>query len=244
MAKLHARVRERRSLGAADAAAMYALYHASYEATSRARFERDLAGKDHVIELREGDVLRGFSTLEVLRLDVAGGPCNVLFSGDTVIERDFWGEHTLALAFCEFAGRLKAAQPQVPLYWFLISKGYRTYRYLSVYARRYFPHHGEPTPPAEQRLLDAMARHKFREAYDPAAGLVRFPQSQGHLRDALSGVRDGLLERPEVRFFLERNPRYAQGEELACMTELAAANLRSHALRAFEAGHAAAHAGA
>ena len=131
---------------------------------------------------------------------------------------------------------LRAAQPGVPLYWFLISKGYRTYRYLSVYARRYYPHHAESTPATQQRLLDAMARHKFREAYDPATGLIRFAQSQGHLRPALAGVRDGLLERPEVRFFLARNPRYGEGDELACMTELRLDNLRSHAQRAFAAG--------
>lgn len=236
MAKLNARVVDRRELRAADVAAMYALYQSTYESTSRARFESDLAGKDHVIELREGDRLRGFSTLEAFGMEVDGRRCHVLFSGDTLIERDFWGEHALALAFCEFAGRLRAAQPGVPLYWFLISKGYRTYRYLSVYARRYYPHHAESTPATQQRLLDAMARHKFREAYDPATGLIRFAQSQGHLRPALAGVRDGLLERPEVRFFLARNPRYGEGDELACMTELRLDNLRSHAQRAFAAG--------
>jgi hypothetical protein len=49
-------------------------------------------------------------------------------------------------------------------------------------------------------------------------------------------VREELRERPEVRFFLDTNPRFDRGEELACLTRLDADNLCAHAKRAFVAG--------
>jgi hypothetical protein len=49
-------------------------------------------------------------------------------------------------------------------------------------------------------------------------------------------VRDPLLDHPVVRFFLERNPRYHEGQELVCLTEFAADNLRSCARLAFLEG--------
>jgi hypothetical protein len=240
MAKTTACVRDRKGLSPADEAQMYALYEAYYEATSPQIFAADLAGKSHVFELRDAGRLCGFSTLEVIELELEGAAHRALFSGDTIIRHEYWGEQTLAAAFCELAGRLKGARPEVPLYWLLISKGYRTYRYLNLFSRDYYPSCRAPTPPAAQRRLDALARHKFGAAYDARLGLVRFPCSRGQLRTPWAQIRDNLRERPEVRFFLERNPRFAQGEELVCLAELSVANLRGHARRAFQCGLAAA----
>ena len=138
-------------------------------------------------------------------------------------------------AFCRLAGQLRA-QRDVPLYWLLISKGYRTYRYLSLFARSYYPQHAAPTPASVQERLDALAQRKFGAAYHAATGVVRFPQSRGHLKPAWADVREHLRMHDVVRFFLDRNPGYAAGDELVCLTELAADNLRSFARRAFVEG--------
>lgn len=232
MAKLVAILRARSALSARDIAEMFAIYETYYEAAHRWRFEDDLSHKSHVIELRSAGRLCGFSTLEVIEAESHVA----IFSGDTIIDREYWGEQDLALAFCRFAGEVKAAHPEVPLYWFLISKGYRTYRYLHVFSHAYYPNYRTAMPPELKGRLDALATRKFAGAYDADSGLIRFPESHGHLRMPWAQVRDGLLRRPEIRFFLERNPRYSRGEELACLTELTLGNLRSHAKRAFESG--------
>ncbi len=236
MTKLQATIRRRCELSTADVAQMYALYCAYYAATDERLFAQDMAHKSHVIELRGEAGLQGFSTLQLLRLELDGMPQLVVFSGDTIIDQAGWGEQALSLAFCEFAGRIKATFPAEPLYWFLISKGYRTYRYLSLFARDYYPRWGSPTPLAMQRRLDTIARHQFANAYDAASGLIRFESPHGHLKPQWAGVREGLRQRPEIEFFLQRNPRYDQGDELACLTELEPDNLRSLARRAFVAG--------
>jgi hypothetical protein len=234
MARLSAIVRSRAELDPLDVERMHCLYAAYYDAAPQDQFRSDLAGKDFVIELREGAELRGFSTLALM--DFARGERRAIYSGDTIIDRRYWGEQVLAHAFCAFAGRIKAAAPAVPLYWFLISKGHRTYRYLGVFAHRYFPSPAEPACPEAKAWIDELAARRFGAAYVPELGLVRFPRSRGHLKAEWAGVRDAVRERAEARFFLERNPRYHEGDELCCLAALEIDNLRSLARKAFIEG--------
>jgi hypothetical protein len=237
MGTLSARVRERAALTAADVAAMHVLFDLYYEGGSRAVFEHDLSNKSHVIELHDAGHLRGFSTLALFTIEHQGRPVRAIFSGDTIVHHENWGEQALAHCFCQFAGSVKAQAPDVPLFWLLISKGHRTYRYLHLFARRYVPAAGVPTSPADAALLDALCRHRFGAAYDPLRGVVRLDAAMAtRLRPQWGDLRENLRQQLEVRFFLERNPHFAQGEELACLCELEPANLRSFALRAFKQG--------
>jgi len=236
LGRLEASVRPRSEIAAREIAEMFALYDRYYGGAGEDAFRDDLAAKSHVIELRDADVLRGFSTVALQPFECAGEQELALFSGDTIIDHAYWGEQALAKAFCRFAGEVSAEHPGTRLYWFLISKGYRTYRYLHAFARRYFPHPDAPTPQAMQQRMDVLARARFGDAYLPERGIVRFEPARGFLRHAWGGVRDGLRERAEVRYFLERNPGHASGDELVCLTELTHANLRSVAAREFAEG--------
>ncbi len=110
---------------------MYRLMETHYEGVRRERFRADLLEKDRVILLQDpqGNV-RGFSTLRCypFTLATARESVRIIFSGDTIIDRRHWGHQALAFAWIWWAGREKAQFPEVPLYWFLISKGPRTYR--------------------------------------------------------------------------------------------------------------------
>jgi hypothetical protein len=236
MARLTASVRAREALGGACVAGMYALYARYYDGVPPEQFRADLDAKSHVIELREDGSLRGFSTIALIDFECGGLARRAIFSGDTIIDHRYWGEQALPLAFCAFAGRVHAAEPARPLYWFLISKGYRTYRYLNVFARQYYPHADASTPPEEQACLDHLARSRFGEFYSTERGVLHFPRSRGHLKPEWAGVRSGVSARRDVRFFLERNPAYHAGDELVCITQLKADNLRSFARRAFLRG--------
>jgi hypothetical protein len=236
MAKLTTHVRTRAQLDEADVHTMFALYDSYYEGTSLDIFREDLAGKSHVLELRAEGVLRGFSTLALIEFEFAGSPNAAIFSGDTIIDQQFWGEQELVRSFCEFAGTCKAGAPARPLFWLLISKGYRTYRYLETFANVYLPHHARPDLPELQARLELLASAKFGANFDAGSGLLRFPASRGHLKPAWADVREPLRDNPAVSYFLERNPRFAEGEELVCLTELATENLRSFARRSFMQG--------
>jgi hypothetical protein len=222
------------SLGADARDAMYALYARHYDAATRARFSRDLADKQYAILLHdETGLLQGFSTLAVYEREFEATKVGILFSGDTVVDAQHWGQQALAFAWLRLAGELKARASERALYWFLISKGHRTYRFLTAFSREFWPAVHRATPARMQALMDALARDRFGTDYDAASGVIRFAQSHGHLRERFAQVSAAHRQRPEVAFFLARNPGYARGEELVCLCELAAETLQPLARRVF-----------
>lgn len=229
---------EIRTLAAAERAAMYELYSRHYDAADRLRFDNDLSDKRYAVLLHdEAGALQGFSTLAEYEHDFGGRHIGVLFSGDTVIDAQHWGQQALAFAWLRLAGARKRRLPQRPLYWFLISKGHRTYRFLTAFAHAFWPAHDRPTPPGAQALMDTLASERFGAAYDRTTGLIRFTRSHGHLRSTYASVSDNHRRRPDVDYFLARNPGYASGDELVCLCELTADNLRPLARRIFSGEH-------
>jgi hypothetical protein len=234
---LTALVLEAAGLSDGERREMFALFERYYDAASWERFRDDLAGKSHVVVLRDdAGGLQGFSTLVAYERVFAGAPVRVLFSGDTVVDERHWGQQALAFAWLRHAGEIHARDSRVPLYWLLISKGHRTYRYLSTFAREYDPAPGRVTPPGIRGLMDFLARDRFGGAYDGQAGVLRFPRSLGHLRECYANVPAAHARLPEVEFFLRRNAGYARGDELVCLARLSPENLRPMARRAFLAG--------
>jgi hypothetical protein len=220
--------------------AMFELYDSYYDASSRAQFEADLSNKHFVVMLREpSGALAGFSTLAVLEAEIGGKCLRAIYSGDTIIDHAHWGTQALAFTWIRFAGSIKAWAKQLPLYWFLIVKGHRTYRYLSAFSIDFHPHWQAPTPERARAIIDALASRRFGCAYDAARGVVSFPESRGHLRPEWADIEAAEAVRPDVAFFLRSNPGYRHGDELVCLTELASGNLRPLARRVFEQGLAA-----
>jgi hypothetical protein len=222
------------TLDAAQHEAMYALYARYYDAASRERFLSDLADKRYVVLLHDqAHALQGFSTLAEYQREFDGRTIGVLFSGDTIVDTQHWGQQALAFAWLRLAGRLKARAPERPLYWFLISKGHRTYRFLSAFARQFWPAFDRPTPSRIQALMNALARERFGDDFDAATGVIRFAESRGHLREPFAEVSAAHRRLPEVAFFLARNPGYTRGDELVCLCELAADKLQPLGRRIF-----------
>jgi hypothetical protein len=235
--RLAAKVEIASELSESVKASMFALYERYYEATNAQLFMSDLKTKDYVILLtdHEGHA-KGFSTLAVFSFDFHGARRRAIFSGDTIVDHRHWGEYALSFTWIRLAGRLKAQEPTVPLYWFLIVKGHRTYRYLPAFSTSYYPTWKRPTPPEAQGLMDHLASARFGRAYDPRTGIVAFPASRGQLKPEWAVVPPDDLRKPDVRFFLERNPSYASGHELACLTELSPETLRPLPRRLFLQG--------
>ncbi|MEA3412184.1 MAG: hypothetical protein U9R74_11690 [Pseudomonadota bacterium] len=237
MSSLQAEVCRRDELCDRTRQGMYSLYRGYYEGTDAQLFASDLNDKDQVLLLWDAErVLRGFSTLKVLEADFGNEPLRAIYSGDTIIHHRYWGEQSLAFTWIRLAGRIKAQDPETPLYWFLIVKGHRTYRYLQAFAQRYYPHWRFATPSNKKSIMDSLALERFGRFYRPDTGIVHFPKSRGHLAAEWATTEDAGTRRPEVQFFLERNPGYTCGDELVCLTELHSTNLRPLARRIFLQG--------
>lgn len=219
--KLVGQVERVADLTEADRRAMWGLFSGYYADVTPELFERDLAKKQRLIVLRDsGDrTLRGFSTIEVYRAEAQGRAFIALFSGDTIIEEAYWGQSALQRTFTRYLYSLKLRSPFTPVYWFLISKGYKTYLLLARNFPVHYPRYDRPTPYREQAILDYLATDKFGEAYVPVQGILRFPEPQGRLKEGIAPIDANLLALPDVRFFVQKNPGHVRGEELCCLGE-------------------------
>lgn len=216
-----------------DVAEMFAVHARLYERVSEAVFASDLAEKQWALLLREGSggPIRGFTTILLLEVTVQGEPLAVVFSGDTGIDPAHWGGQALVKTWARFMGETLAAYPDRRLFWFLISKGYRTYLYLPFFFHEFFPRIDVATPAFARALIDTLGGLKYPRDFNPATGVIEFDESHGHLRPMLADTPDHRRDHPHVRFFLERNPGYARGNELVCVAEISPANMKGLARR-------------
>lgn len=212
---------------------MYAVYSRYYVNVEHSRFEQDLNEKDWVILLRNPDsCIVGFSTQHIYKHSGLAGSAVIIYSGDTIVDRTYRANNGgLAGAFAHFLLRAIAEHPSMPVYWFLTSKGPRTYRCMPVFLKKFFPVFDQKTPENVKTLIDEVASKKFGADYSPETQVV----SNNGKRDWLCTTEHDPLfmgrDDPHIRFFLEHNPGYTRGDELACIAAITEDNLNARAIR-------------
>jgi len=220
----------RGSISSAERTEMYRLFETYFSGTNRTQFETDLAEKDMVFLLRDSvsGEIQGFSTSMRLSARIQDQDVVAFFSGDTIVARDYWGNSLLSRLWSQTvfaqADLITLAHPATRVFWYLICSGYRTWRFLPVFFREYWPNMSAPTPPWQQEILDTLGRQKFGDHYIPGAGVVRLP-SATPLRSGVSDITELKLIDPQVAFFARMNPGHVHGDELACLTEIVRTNL-------------------
>lgn len=230
---LLARARDVAELSAPERAEMLALMRRCYEGVEADAFAADLAAKTRIVTVADATGrLRGFSTLAIFAFDGPDGPARAIFSGDTVIAPEAWGSPAFSYAWVREAARISRLAPS-PLYWLLIVKGHRTFRFLPTFTRRFAPH-WRGDDPELVALRDRLARARFGPAFDPATGLLRRRAPRERLAPDLAEPSPREAARADVGFFLARNPGYRDGDELVCLCPLAPDNLRPTTRRLFE----------
>jgi len=203
---------------------MFQLLTRHFEGVTPEQFSRDLAEKNLALLLEREEVVVGFSTLLAYTTTFEGESVNVIYSGDTIVAPEAWGSTALPRAWVAGVDALRAQLPPGRCFWLLLTSGFRTYRFLPVFWREFFPRCDAIAPPATRRLLNQLARKRFGPQFDASTGIVRFQRSQ-RLRAGLEKIPRSREQDPHVSFFLSRNPGHANGDELVCLTELRLENL-------------------
>lgn len=225
------------TLDQADRTAMFDLMDQLYVNLRRESFERDLSEKQWLIRLAEptSGRLVGFSTQQLLEAKVDGEPMRALFSGDTVVERAHWGDMALASTWGNFALDLIHRYADQPLYWFLITKGFRTYRYLPLFFREFYPRYDAETPAELLPLVDALAGQVGGTHYDPKRQIIRAGDDKEYVRAEFNACDERGRRDRHVEYFVARNPGYERGDELCCLAPLTRENFTPLAWRMIDA---------
>jgi len=221
---IHFRLVPRAELSPANKAEMFRLLTQHFDGVTPEQFARDLAEKNLALLLERDDALVGFSTLQAYTTAFEGEPINVIYSGDTIVIPGAWGTTALPRAWVAGVDSLRAKLPAAKCFWLLLTSGFRTYRFLPVFWRVFFPRFGSPMPDGAERMLNQIGIERFGHQFHPELGIVRFTNPQ-RLKNGLEQIPDGRPRDPHISFFLSRNPGHANGDELVCLTELCPENL-------------------
>lgn len=215
---------------------MFLLMKKHYENMKKDKFLTDLYDKNDVFLLFENDELKGFSTIKKMELDVENekdfGEKDEekivgFFSGDTIIEKGFsWGIEFQKewIKYCLLESE-KNKKIGVKTYWFLISKGIKTYMYLPTYFKNFSPKVNYVESEIEKKIKNIYAKKIYGDRYFKESGIVKNNGTNDFLKENIVVLSEKQLKNKNVQFFLEKNPDYNKGDELVCLAEISYENL-------------------
>ena len=210
---------------------MLRLMQVHYDNVSREVFLEDLSEKDYVILLEDIDGIKGFSTQMKLEHTIDGKTVMVVFSGDTIIDKLYWGTLALPVTFGKMMLDIKDQHKDKDLYWFLISKGYRTYRFLPTFFETYYPNVNGTEDRFEKQLLGEIAKTKFGSSFDSKTCVIYAHPNSQSVKAGICDISDQRRKDKHIAFFEKRNPGYANGDELACIARFDRDNLTPFILK-------------
>lgn len=222
-------------LTAGDREKMFGLLRKNFRGVKRETFDADLDEKNRVILFRERGRLCGFSTFLYYTTRYRGEKLGVVYSGDTIINADARGSLELPRTWIRAVRQTGADYRTDRQFWLLIVSGFRTYRFLPVFWKAFYPRYDRPTPPDACELLNHLAAQRFGQLFDPQRGTVIFPHPQV-LRESTATGPASKSSDPHLRFFERANPGWTRGDELVCLTEISDANLTAAGERMVFAG--------
>jgi hypothetical protein len=201
---------------------MYAIYSRYYQNTNIELFKHDLAEKTGVFVIREplNNQIVGFSTIMERRFDVKGQQTFGFFSGDTIIEEAYWGGRALQRAMLRYVLHFKFRYFFKPVYWLLISKGFKTYLLMANNFEHHFPRadghdaHLEP-------LVQAYSNSFYADYYNQETSLLNFGETYQALKPDVAPITNEMKEKnPKIAYFEKVNPTWQKGTELPCIAEI------------------------
>jgi len=218
-------------LDGASIEAMFNIFSRYFTEISKEKFLNDLYEKDCALVLLDSKkAIQGFTTIKFIEIEIAGKRIRAIFSGNTILEKEYWGKSDIARSWMEYMLAEKEKDPEIPLYWFLICSGYKTYKMLANYANNFYPRWDCETPANIKEIIDHLAQKRFGSDYDPVSGIIKFSNTGERLRGEYSVIAPILLIDPHIEFFARLNPGHNLGHELACLAEVKLENLNQYAI--------------
>lgn len=212
----------RESLGFPDLNRLFELMDANYYEMAYDRFLEDLNQKQWVgLILDSEEVIQGFTTFAINPKGCGTAEYNIIFSGDTIMNPVHWGSQVLMKGWTFTIGQLIATHPEKDWYWYLMSKGHRTYMYLPLFFMEYYPSVDAPQIPENLwRIANEVSEILYPKYWQKDKGVIHFPENRGSLASELAQATYKKARSKYVAFFLEKNPGFHQGDELVCIAPL------------------------
>jgi hypothetical protein len=227
MGKLSCQNKKVSSLTTDEVKQMFKLFTKYYTGVDRTQFVKDLDKKDYVFVLRDKEsyLIKGFSTIVSLNLKMNNKNIQGYFSGDTVVDKEYWGQKVLGIHFLLFLFTQKIKKPMTPLYWFLISKGYKTYLLMANNFKEHYPRYENDTPNEKKNIITEFSRQLYGDKYNESTGVISYSSQKTLTKDCLKGdvtpiTDEMMLSNQRIEYFAKTNPNWSEGDELACLAKM------------------------
>lgn len=197
---------------------MFKVFCRYYENTSMDQFVSDLSKKNgaFIIRRKKDQVIVGFSTMGVYHMNVDGKKIRGIFSGDTILEKEYWGHRAMNAAFVKRVLWEAIKDPFTPQYWFLISKGYKTFLLLTRNFPDHYPH-PEQDNPHMKHIVEAYCDELFPGYLDREKMVLDFGDGYNCLKNNVTPITDDQRQEVDIAFFEQCNPEWERGCELPCV---------------------------
>lgn len=217
-AKIYTRYQTLEHITVQDIRDMFKVFCRYYENTSLEQFVADLGRKSgaFIIRRKVDNAIVGFSTMGIYHMEVDGKKIRGIFSGDTILEKEYWGNRAMNAAFVKRLLWEAIKDPFTPQYWFLISKGYKTFLLLTRNFPDYYPH-PEHENEHMKHIVQAYCDKLFPGYLNKDAMVLDFGDGYNCLKNNVTPISKEQREEADIAFFEQRNPDWERGTELPCV---------------------------
>ena len=209
---------------------LWDLFSPYYTHVTRELFQADLRDKTGVcLALGPRDEAVGFMTYRRLTAPkrLLEGNAEVLFCGNTVLHKDYWGAGIGLGSVLAQEQRARWLGEHHDYYLYSIMQGWRTYRFFFSHLPISYPgpahvedelHGSLMGDPAIDRLRSLRiwaSRELFGSEYCEQSARVVYEDAHERVDPTVAGVTQEVLDRDEfARAFVRLNPNHAAGEEI------------------------------
>lgn len=154
---------------------------------------------------KKSKLIQGFSTILKSEIEVEIGAKKIkskaIFSGDTILEKPYWGNPALGKAFLRYLWLEKVKAPFDPLYWFLISKGYKTYLLMANNFATHYPRFEQETPSDIQKIIIDFYKNRYGDEFLHDKFLIKMAENSCRLKENVAAITDQDRRHPRIAFF-------------------------------------------
>ena len=117
----------------------------------------------------------------------------------------------------------RVRHPRRPIYLFYDPYSYKSYLMLPRNFAEFWPRRDRPLPTGVAAFMDDLGRRRYGERWDAERRLCR--RGDRKLKPGVATASaDDLAADPDIRFYVASNPGYVEGDMLAVLVRLHAAN--------------------
>ena len=205
---------------------MHTILSKYFLGTSFDEFVHDLSQKEVAIFIEKEGKIMGFSTLVCSEVQVNGESVPVIFSGDTIVEKEHRNSSGLGIEVANYFDRVRERFADREVYYLLATKGWRTYKVLPFFFNEFYPRAGVQTPLKIKEIMDSFCQKKYGLSYDAKRGHIVAEGDPQRIRS--ENLYDSAYpdrQSSDIDFFFEKNPNYLDGTELVCIASIDEGNI-------------------